>query len=34
VQSHQATVEATRKLEVMEQEIAAVNGKIVVKKAK
>lgn len=34
VQNHQATVEATRKLEVTEQEIAAMNKKIAVKKAK
>ena len=34
MQKHQATVEATRKLEVTEQEIAAMNEKIVVKKAK
>jgi hypothetical protein len=33
VQNHQATVEATRKLEVTEQEIAAMNKKIAVKKA-
>lgn len=34
VQNHQATVEATRKLEVTEQEIAAMNEKIAVKNAK
>ena len=34
VQSRQATVEPTRKLKVTEQEIATMNEKIVVKKAK
>ena len=34
MQSHQATVEATRKLEVTKQEIVAMNKGIAVKKAK
>lgn len=34
VQNHQAAVEATRKLEVTKQEIAAMNKWIAVKKAK